>query len=48
MFGLKTKQDLANNNTTTRIWAEKGTRPRVTQQQPFTYAYLFGAVCVTN
>jgi len=35
-------------NTTTRIWAEKGTRPRVVQQQQFTYAYLFGAVCITN
>lgn len=35
-------------NTTTRIWAEKGTRPRVVQQQQYTYAYLFGAVCVTN
>ena len=27
---------------------KKGTRPRVVQQQQFTYAYLFGAVCVTN
>ena len=35
-------------NTTTRIWAEKGTRPRVVQQQQYTYAYLFGAVCITN
>lgn len=35
-------------NTTTRIWAEKGTRPRVVQQQQYIYAYLFGAVCVTN
>ncbi|WP_415846849.1 transposase, partial [Vibrio neonatus] len=35
-------------NTTTRIWAEKGTRPRVVQQQQFEYAYLFGAVCVTT
>jgi hypothetical protein len=35
-------------NTTTRIWAEKGTRPRVVQQQQFTYAYLFRVVCVTN
>lgn len=35
-------------NTTTRIWAEKGTRPRVVQQQQYTYAYLFGAVCVTD
>jgi hypothetical protein len=32
-------------NTTTRIWAKKGTRPRVVQQQQFEYAYLFGAVC---
>jgi len=31
-------------NTTTRIWAEKGIRPRVVQQQQFTYAYLFGAM----
>lgn len=35
-------------NTTTKIWAEKGTRPRVVQQQQYTYAYLFGAVCPTN
>ena len=35
-------------NTTTRIWAQKGTRPRAVRQQQFTYAYLFGAVCVTN
>lgn len=35
-------------NTTTRIWAEKGTRPRAVQQQQFEYAYLFGAVCVNT
>jgi transposase len=35
-------------NTTTKIWAEKGSRPRVVQQQQYTYAYLFGAVCPTN
>ena len=35
-------------NTTTRLWAEKGTRPRAIQQQQFEYAYLFGAVCVTT
>jgi hypothetical protein len=35
-------------NTTTKIWAEKGTRPRVVQQQQYTYAYLFGAVCPTD
>ena len=29
----------------TRIWAEKGTRPRAVRQQQFEYSYLFGAVC---
>ena len=33
-------------NTTTRIWATKGSRPRVVKQQQFEYAYLFGAVCI--
>ncbi|MBA6295644.1 transposase, partial [Colwellia sp. MB02u-9] len=32
-------------NTTTRLWATKGTRPRAVKQQQFEYAYLFGAVC---
>lgn len=32
-------------NTTTRIWATKGSRPRVVKQQQFEYVYLFGAVC---
>lgn len=32
-------------NTTTRVWAKKGTRPRAVRQQQFDYAYLFGAVC---
>jgi len=32
-------------NTTTRLWAEKGTRPAAVKQQQFEYAYLFGAVC---
>jgi len=31
--------------TLSRIWALKGTRPRVVRQQQSTYAYLFGAVC---
>ena len=35
-------------NTTTRIWAQKASRPRAIKQQQFTYAYLFGAVCFTN
>jgi len=32
-------------NTTTRLWAEKGTRPVAVKQQQFEYSYLFGAVC---
>lgn len=28
-----------------RIWAKKGTRPRIVQQQQFLSGYLFGAVC---
>ena len=34
-------------NTTTRIWAEKETRPRAVQQQ-FQYTCFFGAVCVNT
>ena len=29
----------------TRMWAIKGTRPRVVRQQQFNYTYIFGAVC---
>ncbi|MGL0820492.1 IS630 family transposase [Vibrio vulnificus] len=32
-------------NTTTRLWAGRGSRPRVVKQQQFEYAYLFGSVC---
>ena len=32
-------------NTTTRLWAEKGSRPRAVKQQQFQYFYLFGAIC---
>ena len=32
-------------NTTTRLWAERWTRPRAVKQQQFDYAYLFGSVC---
>ncbi|WP_268934998.1 hypothetical protein [Spartinivicinus ruber] len=39
---------MGQQNTCTRIWAEKGTRPRVVKQQQFESAYLFGAVCPAN
>jgi len=29
----------------TRLWAIKGTRPRIVRQQQFNYTYIFGAVC---
>ncbi|AXX58362.1 IS630 family transposase [Vibrio vulnificus] len=35
----------SQQNTTTRLWAERGSRPRVVKQQQFEYAYLFGSVC---
>ncbi|MEH6711568.1 MAG: IS630 family transposase [Paraglaciecola polaris] len=36
---------IGQQNTTTRLWAHKGTRPRAVKQQQFDYAYLFGAIC---
>lgn len=36
---------VGQRGTVTRAWARKGTRPRLTKQQQFEYAYLFGAVC---
>lgn len=35
-------------NQTTRLWAERGSRPRAVKQQQFEYGYLFGAVCPAN
>ncbi|EKA7352173.1 transposase, partial [Vibrio vulnificus] len=36
---------VAQQNTTTRLWAEHGSRPRVVKQQQFEHACLFGSVC---
>jgi transposase len=36
---------VGQKGTVTRVWAIKGTRPRVVRQQQFEYAYIFGAVC---
>lgn len=36
---------VGQRGTVSRIWAEKGTRPRVVRQQQFDSAYIFGAVC---
>ena len=29
----------------TRVWAERGSRPRAPRDQRYDWAYLFGAVC---
>jgi len=36
---------VGQQGTTTRIWAEKGTRPRALKQLQYEYTYIFGAVC---
>ena len=36
---------IGQQGSLTRIWARKGTRPRVSRQQQFISAYIFGAVC---
>ena len=36
---------MGQRGTVTRLWAKRGTRPRVIRQQQFEYAYIFGAVC---
>jgi hypothetical protein len=35
-------------NTTTKLWAPKGYRPRAVKQQQFEYAYLFGEASPSN
>lgn len=35
---------IGQQGSRTRIWAEKGTRPRVVKQQQFLYQYIFGAI----
>ena len=36
---------MGQQGTLTRIWAERGTRPRAPRDTRYTWAYLFGAVC---
>ena len=36
---------IGQQGSTTRIWAPKGTRPRVVRQRQFISANIFGAVC---
>ena len=39
---------IGQQNTTTRLWARTGSRPRAVKQQQFEYAHLFGAICPAN
>jgi transposase len=36
---------IGQQGTLTRIWAERGSRPRAPRDQRYDWAYLFGAVC---
>jgi transposase len=36
---------IGQQGSLSRIWAQKGTRPRVVRQQQFIYQYIYGAVC---
>ena len=36
---------VGQKGTLTRIWAKKGTRPRMHRDQRYTSVYIFGAVC---
>ena len=45
---LQDEARFGQQNTTTKLWAETGSRPCAVKQQQFEYAYLFGSVCITN
>lgn len=36
---------VGQRGTVSRVWAPRGTRPRLQRQQQFEYAYVFGAIC---
>lgn len=36
---------IGQQGTLTRVWAQRGTRPRRPKDQRYSWAYLFGAVC---
>lgn len=36
---------VGQQGTLTRVWARKGTRPRLTRQRQFLNVYIYGAVC---
>ena len=36
---------IGQQGTLTRVWAERGSRPRAPRDQRYKWAYLFGAIC---
>ena len=36
---------IGQQGSLSRLWAKKGTRPRIVRQQQFMYQYIYGAVC---
>jgi len=45
LIGFQDETRIGQQGSTTRIWAPKGTRPRVVQQKQFISSNIFGAVC---
>ena len=39
---------IGQKNTLTRLWARRGTRPRLSHDQRMKPAYIFGAICPAN
>lgn len=44
-FWFQDEARVGQKGTLTRIWAKRGTRPRMKRDQRYTNAYIFGAVC---
>jgi transposase len=47
-FWFQDEARVGQQGTLTRVWAEKGSRPRLIRQQQYEYAYIFGAVCPSS
>lgn len=44
-IGFQDEMRVGQQGTLTRLWAPRGTRPRVVRQQQSAYTYVFGAMC---
>jgi len=41
----KDEARIGQQDTLTRVWAERGSRPSAPRDQRYDWAYLFGAIC---